>query len=375
MALCLRCILSDMPYGLINLVQGAGRAGRSSEVEATVLVIYDPRRLQSPPPMSKEDRTLIRAGNDFVTTIDCRRKVISVNFNFQEDHDRDCIDFQVALNDIEFPPCDNCDSQEPIFPSLIQQLIRAARKDPKPTSKNTTISLAGPSTSVASTSATSNTANTLAAPTNSTRPPPGYYLRAIQDNMPTATPSSSRFRASPTTPTVAFKTALSPPMLAPSSPPSPTSFIPPSSLFTTPIAGPSYHPSVTPLQLANAQQSLGDARKHQVIELVNGILQRFRRKCIVCYLHGRGLLDTEDDLPHHNEIWTTCKRNCGSIQMNQLFQFKKDVNSIFKANGEKYKICYHCLLPQGQFLPDEHRDWVQGSNNPYDFILIVHTFC
>ena len=326
-----------MPYGLINFVQGAGRAGRSPEVQATVLVIHNPRRSQSSLPT---DRTLIRPGNHFVTTTDCRRKVVSVNFNFQEDHDRDCIDFQVVLNDSEFPPCDNCDSQEPTFPSLMQQLIRAARKDPK-------TSTIGLSNSIASTSTASNSTNLVTAPAKSTRPPRGYLVPVIAEYLNTPVASSSRPPANPSTP-------------MPSSPVL-TSFVPPSSTFATPIAHRTM--AVTPLQLANAQQGLGDVRKQQVIDVVNTILQRFRQKCLVCYLHGRGFIDVEEDLPHHTDIWTNCLRNCGSLKMNKLFQFKREVNGIFKTNGEKYRICYHCLVPQGRFMPEEHRAWVEGASN------------
>jgi len=347
-----------MPFGLINFVQGAGRAGRSSEVEATVLLIHNPRRTQSRAPTKKDDHTLIGAGQDFIATTECRRKPVSVEFNHSEDHERDCFDFQEHLLDPTFPPCDNCDSQEPVFPSLIQRLLRASRKDPKrgPTIPRT--SLAGVSTPTASTSAIPTGANTITTPVYSTRA--AILAQKITDYERTPVPGPSRLHAAPINDIDFFSASPSP---IPSSTPLITDFIPSSSPFAPPISG------VTPLQLANAQQSLGDVRKDQVIQLINTILQKFRKRCLVCYLHGHGLIEVEDDVPHHAAIWKTCLANCGSLKMNQMFQYKKAVNAIFKGNNEKYKVCYHCLLPQGRFIPEEHRPWEQGVNKPYDHVL------
>lgn len=113
-------IFVEMPYGLNNFVQGAGRAGRSGRTAHVFLLQHCTTFIQ--PPINDIDTGAVAAGVEFVENIsDCRRTVIS---NIMDGLPVCCGDLYDAVK------CDNCDPNHPMILASKKLLLPVRENSP-----------------------------------------------------------------------------------------------------------------------------------------------------------------------------------------------------------------------------------------------------
>jgi hypothetical protein len=302
-------IFLDLPYGLINLYQGAGRSGRDNR-RSWVIIIHFTNIHQLAPGNQDDDMECITEGAEFLARVDCRRLPLSETLDGRHDS---CTDIPEANL------CDVCDTdsvivagitpllRDPILPMITPRpQAEVTMDEPDEYDRyNDSQTMDLDFEQFEQLAALSRPAAT---PTRTTQ-------MTFLSSQPSAfaTPLS-------TAPTRQHRLAIAPSHLIP-----PTSNAPsPQILHDISI----YHQNVRTLQTKSS--------------LLNKFTSRLSRKCVLCWAYT-GVFEPQ----HQRLLWVRCKPGPDYIRTDWI-AFKKRFQFV------QYQNCFRCWLPQGDFLPPCH---------------------
>ena len=342
-------IFIGIPYGLINLYQGAGRGGRDGR-RSWAIIIEVTNNNQLLPRNIDDDLECLTEGAEFLQRDDCHRLPISETL---DDRALNCLEIEHAHL------CGRCDPDSVITSGIIPLL-----RDPPPpmlmevdeAEEKDEFDLYNESLDMDLTQLPFYAESALP-PLN---PSPLQQSETINESTsthPTQSPTipndpsttqTSTSNTSPASTAVARKDQLA---IAP------THLIPPTS----------NDPSTKVLQATSLfQQNMRTL--HNKCRMLNKITSKLTLKCVLCWIY-RGVFE-----PHHgtNDLFRRCKGSGQYIRSNWI-GFKKR----FKFGD--YQYCFQCFLPQGNNLPPSHPAFHTGDKQRrscplQDFVPLVLIF-
>lgn len=310
-------IIIGKSFGLINLVQASGRAGRSNQT-AYVFVLNDVHHNVLPPGQYTEDVTCIRASNQWVSTPQCRRRGLTKHMDGEE---LSCYEIDAA----EF--CDICVDDTPIL-SWLQETI--AEENAKQNHKKNLKEVAKKNFMkdidfVIPDDLDDDLLMSMDLETFNSRPSTSTtQLSAVvhRHSLPSVIPNTNSTSHQP------VKAQQSKPSI--------------SRLVTIPnSAAPSMAVQLD-VQLYN-QKQLSKQQKATVISAMTSFLYG---KCVICWAWKDRLKERTSG---HNFFVTCRDAEDGWIKYGTLWlPFKK------MLKFRRYKYCWKCGLPQEEFLPRSH---------------------
>lgn len=283
-------IFIDLPYGLINLYQGAGRSGRDGR-KSWVVIIDFVNFSQIPPKNFRDDLECLTEGLELLARLDCHRLPLSETLDGRNDG---CTD--LAGSHL----CNVCDEDSIIVAGITPLLL-----DPLPPAEEVD---------------------------EYDRYNEYMDISVDFDQLPFF---NSGHSATPITETSPFATPLSRTDLP---------VVPDQQLAVAPI-----HLIPPTTNQPSAKVLLAVSVYHQNMRtlsskslMLNQFTSKLTLKCVLCWAY-QGLY-----VPHHQAgLWRTCKGSGQFVKTNWI-SFKK------RFRFEAYKNCFQCFLPQGDYLPPSH---------------------
>ena len=321
-------IFLELPYGLMNLVQGAGRAGRKGR-PAHVFLLHSSNQAYPMGPNSDLDRTCYVEGVKYLkNTTECRRSIIT---RVMDGVGVGCRDVFNAL------PCDICEPNSEMV-AASKALVVEKRRGQQSFSSFNTSSLYSSSSLLT----------------------PGGQMKSQGEN----TSSSSSLN----TGSLHYGSTMS------------------TSGGQTPAserAGTTSQPAARPEKPGKGSTSISilmdtHYAKNQAatlvakVEIISRVTAMLKGHCAVCWAWKRKLTArTKEHKPFIdcNDSGETVHYKYGWID------FKK----LMRGPLGRYRYCYNCGLPQGNLLPTSHSSFKQGAGvqcplNDFAFLVLWHIY-
>ena len=328
-------VFVGLGYGLVNLYQGAGRSGRDGTPSWTIVLQSSNTYMAIPPNGLKDDPQCLQESNDWLLAEECRR----IGFSSLFDKARvTCFD----LLDAHF--CDFCKHDLQLITNLRSKIVDPPEDNFDGFECDLTrmdfdgiLELSSPATTPLLPQG-----NPIASHHSST---PSSYLPTTLSRKSTL--SSQAYSSPSYQPTPLASTASDPFRFAPT-PGAPSMQIERQVAY--------YH----------ATQSSKEAKS----KMLNAFTSKLLGMCPLCWAY-QGLL-----VPRHKDrMWIQCRgpHGHGFMTMGVDRPFKK------KIKFERYKFCWKCHLPQGDFMPPSHPDLSSGKKGtkdcPHeDFVVLLVIF-
>jgi hypothetical protein len=309
-------IFINIPYGAINIEQGAGRAGRNG-MPANVILLNS-TNVHFAMRDGQSDPQCIEAATLWARTVEeCRRYLMTL---LMDGRGIRCGDLPGAEK------CDTCDPDTELLRTLRQLADRAPTPTPSPTPEDIDVNMDGHAL---------NSDEMFDVGDWDDDSLMNVDLSILQGSEIT-TPNTSVDAPIPIPPTIApRKIAIAPRKKA-------------IALPTTTKPSLSVHLDVELHRLATK-------RKRDNVARLSAMTKYLLGKCFVCWAEKKdcNVVKTDD-----HQWFVHCRKNQEFIpDAMGWFDLKKNFN--FKA---KYSHCYRCGLPQGDFLPSTHPEFVPGRH-------------
>lgn len=324
-------ICIDVPYGLINLYQGAGRSGRDGR-RSWAIIIDITNHHQIVPKNLSEDFECVTESSEFLKRDDCHRLPISELLDGRSDS---CLDVENAHL------CGRCDKESPIVAGITPLLF----EPPQPIDSMEVDEANEPDEFDRYNDSIEWDSDLLELPfSNATLPATTQNDRSSQSSSLILIQTDHTFSDPPPT-THTASLAIAPSHLIPPSSNAPSSKVVQGTSF--------YHKNMKTLR----------DKSH----MLHRITSRLALKCVLCWVYQGSLKDQ-----HINDLFRSCKGSGQYIRTNWI-GFKK----LFKF--PKYQYCFQCFLPQGKDLPPCHptfhtADHQRKSCPVQDFVPLLLIF-
>jgi Helicase conserved C-terminal domain len=312
-------IFIEMPYGLMNFAQGAGRAGRKGR-PSNIFLLHSSEQGQIMPQGSQTDETCIVGGVEYMrNTTECRRFVVT---NIMDGRGVWCREVFNAL------PCDICAPDSQLVLASKGLVVEGSRRPPQQVNK-------GISLNTSSLSSVLTFGGRQAASEASSSSLRGKDV-TMNTNSPCQSPSGftlDRQQAG------VLQGAREGPVRQGAKP------------IEQQQQGGKGSMSILMDTHYALNQTLALAQK---VKMLSRVTEAVKGHCAVCWAWKRKLIPKTTE----HKPFSGCADAGERVEyVYGWLDFKKDIR---KKLG-RYQYCYNCGLPQGKLLPSSHPAFEQGS--------------